>query len=93
MRISNRQKLSEDEFENLAVKIQGYNNEMSISSVSIVCSCVFMCECTKKTFSEKRKQTHNSHIIGVAKGEKRINGTEEIIRGIMQKQLFGRIKT
>lgn len=83
MSISKRQTLAEDEFENLAVKMQGYNNEMSISSVSIICFCVLMCEGTKKTFSEKRKQTHNSQIIGVAKGKDRINGTEEIIRGIM----------
>lgn len=56
----------------------GFNNETSISSVSIIHSCVFMCEGTKKTFSEKRKQTYKRQIIGVTKEENQINGTEAI---------------
>jgi hypothetical protein len=44
---------------NSGVKRQGNeNNEMYISSVSIIYSCAFICEGNKKTFSEKRKQTY-----------------------------------
>lgn len=63
------------------MKIQGI--ETSVSSVSIICSCVFMCEGTKKTFSEKRKQTYKRQIIGVTKEENRISETEAIIKDTM----------
>ena len=49
---------------------------------NIICSCVFTCEGTKKTFSEK-KQTYKRQIIAITKEENRINKIDAIIKDTM----------